>query len=302
MKLEKAILFSLIAHVVLIALLAFNYQFTKVNLNQNKQPSDAKRINAKSVNSQNVEKLVNKLKQNELDKKKKEVERLRKLKIQEDNSRKKRIEEENKAADAKKKLADTERKRKLEEKKTADAKKKRISDEKIRKKKLADDKKKKADADKKAKAEEERKRKQKIADDKKRKEDEAKKKKAAEEKAAQEALEQELEQQMAAEAAELAAAHRQQVLSEVDKYVALIKGRIERNWLKPESQGSCVFRIGLAPGGLVIGVTVLSGDKQHCDSGQRAIYKAEPLPVSNDPDVFAELKAIKLTLGEDVNE
>jgi len=290
MKLERAIIISLLAHVAIVALLAFNFQFSKVDLSQNKQSSPTKQINATSVNSKNVEKLVKKLKQKDIDKKNKEIERLRKLKSEEERSRKRRIEEENKAAEAKKKQADSERKRKLEEKKAADAKKKRIADDKARKKKIAEDKRKKEEADKKAKAEAERKRKKKEADDKKKREEAARKKKEAEEKAAQEALEREMDQQMADEAAALAEANHQQVLTEVDKYNLLIRNKIKRNWIAPEQKGSCIFRIGIAPGGLITGITVLSGDSQHCDSGRRAINKSEPLPVSSDPDVFAVLK------------
>lgn len=289
MKLEKAIFVSLIAHVVMIALLAFNFQFSKVEVNQSAS-SNAKKINAKSVNAKNVEQLVKKLKQKDIDKKNKELERLRKIKQQEEQTRKKRIAEEKKLEETKRKQVESERKRKQEEKKAADAKKKRIADDKARKKKIAEDKKKKLEQEKKAKAEAERKRKQKLAEEKKRKEEEARKKKEAEEKAAQEAMEREMDRQMAAEAAELAEASRQIVMSEVEKYRALIVSQIKRNWIEPETGGSCNFKMSLAPGGLVLNVQAVAGDNQHCETGLRAIYKAEPLPVSSDPDVFAELK------------
>jgi len=298
MKLNKAIIISLVVHILMIALLAFNFQFSKVEIKQSKAP---RQINATAVNSKNIERLVKKIKQKDIDKKNKELDRLRKLKKEEEKVRKKRIEEENKVKKAKQRQADAERKTKQEEKKTADAKKKRVADEKARKKKVAVEKKKKAEAERKrkakAKAEAERKRKKKEDAEKKRKEA-ARKKKLAEEKAAQEALEKEMEQQMADEIAAINEVKQQQILSEVDKYVSLITGQIKRNWIKPEQLGYCIFRVRLAPGGLVIGVSVVQGDTQHCDSGQRAIYKAEPLPVSKDPDVFAELKLIKLTLGE----
>ena len=182
--------------------------------------------------------------------------------------------------------------------------KKRIADEKSRKKKIAADKKvaenKKIEAEKKRKAEAERKRKKKIAEEKRKKE-QAIKKKLAEEKAAQEAMENDMLRQMDEEAEALNVAKQQQVMSEVDKFVSLIQGKIKRNWIEPENQGYCIFSVTLAPGGLVIGVSVIQGDNLHCESGQRAIYKSEPLPVSNDPDVFAELRSIRLTLGESEN-
>jgi len=288
MKLSKAIILSVVGHVIVIGLLLFNYQFSKVEV---KQTKPGKQINAQAVSKKNVDQLVNKLKQKEIDKKNKEIERLRKLKQQEENIRKKRIEEENRVKKAKQQQADAERKREQEEKKAADAKKRRVADEKARKEKIALEKK-KAEVEKKRKEEAERKRKKKDAEEKekKRKEEAARKKKLAEEKAAQEAFEKELERQMAEETEALNAAKQQFVLTEVDKFNLLIRNKIKRNWIAPEQKGSCVFRINIAPGGLIIGINVLSGDTQHCDSGRRAIRKSEPLPVSTDPDIFAVLK------------
>ena len=291
MKLSNAIIISIVAHATLIALLAFNFQFSKADIKQSKSTHS---INAHSVNAKNIERLVKNIKQKDADKKNKEIERLRKLKKEEEKIRKKRIEEENKVKKAKQRLANAEKMRKLEEKKAADAKKKRIADKKSRKKKKDADRKlaakKKAEVEKKRKQEAERKRKKKIAEEKK--------KKLAEEKVAQQALEQEMQRQMEEDAEAINAVKQQQIMTEVDKFVSLIQGKIRRNWLEPETQGYCKFRVSLAPGGLVIGVAVLEGDNQHCESGQRAIYKSEPLPVSKDPDVFAELRSIRLTLGE----
>jgi colicin import membrane protein len=287
MKFNSGLIISIAAHLLLIVLVALNYNFSKIEV---KQSGPVQKINATAVNKKNVDDLVKKIKQKESDKKKKEVERLRKLKQQEEHIRKKRIEEENKVKQAKKKQAEAERKRKVEEKKAADAKKKRIADDKARKKKQEEDRKKKIEADKKAKAEAERKRKQKEAEEKKRKEEEAERKRIAEEKAAQEALEREMEAQMQAEQEEIAAAKQQFVMSEVDKYNTLIFQQIKRNWIAPEQKGKCSFRIRIASGGLILGITVVDGDSMHCESGQRAINKAEPLPMSKDPEVFAVLK------------
>ena len=297
MKLSTAIIYSLVAHVLLIGLLAFNYQFSKVEIKQSKASSQ---IRATSVNARTIEQLVKKIKQKDIDKKNKDLERLRKLKKEEEKVRKKRIEEEQKVKKAKQRQADAEKIRKVEEKKAADAKKKRVADDKARKKKIANDKKKKIADEKKRKAEAERKRKQKEAADKKRKED-AKRKKEAEEKAA---FEKELEQQMADEAAALSEIKHQQVLTEVDKYYLLIQNKIKRNWIEPELKGSCVFRIRVAPGGLITNISELSGEKQHCESGRRAINKSEPLPMSSDPDVFEVLKLLTFELenkGENEN-
>ncbi|WP_196141039.1 cell envelope integrity protein TolA [Aliikangiella sp. G2MR2-5] len=292
MNLKKAIIISIAAHIILLALLVANFQFSKIEVKPSGQPQP--KINATAVNSKRVEQLVEKLKKERLDKSRKEKQRLEDLKKAEEAAKKRRIEEEKKAADARKKKEDAERKRKAEEKKTADLKKKRIKEEEEKKKKAEAERKKKAEAEKKRKAEEERKRKAKEEAERKRKE--------AEEKARQEALEKEMQAAMEAEAAELAAAHQQQVMSEVDKYNLLIEGKIKRNWFKPENPGDCTFRIRLAPGGLVIDIQVLGGDTAYCESGRRAILRAEPLPVSNDPDVFEVLKVRTFKLENEKNE
>lgn len=133
----------------------------------------------------------------------------------------------------------------------------------------------------------------------KRKADELKAKKLkekAEAKALQEALEMEMLEQMEADSAELAEAYHEQKLNEVDKYVVLIRGKIYRNWIAPEVKGYCIYKLLVSPGGLILETKVVEGDDYHCESGKRAIFKSEPLPVSKDPEIFAELKSINLTL------
>lgn len=299
MKLSSAILLSVIAHIGLLALLLANYQFSKIEVKPVGQARP--QINAKAINSQRVEQLVEKLKQDKRNKKQQEVERLDKLKKAEEAAKQKRREEEQKANEARKRREEAETKRKIEEQKAEDLRKKRISDEKIRQEKIAAEKKRQAEVERKrkaeaerqrkAKAEAERKRKLKEAEEKKRKAKEAaERKRKAEEKAAQEALEREMQAQMDAEAAELEAAHNQQVLSEVAKFNKLIEDKIRRNWFKPENPGACLFRIGISPGGLVFNIETLQGDSAYCDSGKRAIRRAEPLPMSKEPDAIKVLK------------
>jgi len=294
MKFKTALIISIVLHLGLVALLIVNFQFSKIEI----KPTGSAQapIKANAVNSKRVEQLVEKIKKDKLNKKRKEQKRLDDLKKAEDNAKRKRREEEKKAADAAERTKKAERKRKAEEKKAADLKKKRISDEKKRKKKEAEDKKRKADAERKRKADAEKKRKAEEVRKRKAKEKAAREKKAAEEKARQEAIEREMMEAMDSEAAELETAHREQVMTEVDKFVNLIMGKIRRNWIEPENEGFCIYKVKLAQGGLVIGVSIVEGQSQHCSSGERAIYKSEPLPLSKDPDVFNELKSINLTL------
>jgi len=300
MKLSTAIILSIIAHIGLITLLLLNFQFNKVEIKQSGASSP--KINAKAVNSKRVEQLVEKIKKDKLDKKRKEQQRLDNIKKAEEQAKRKRREEEKKAADAKERQIKAERKRKAEEKKAADLKKKRISDEKARKKKEAEEKKRKDAADRKKKADAEKKRKADEAERKRKAKEKAdRERKEAEEKARQDALEKEMMQQMESDMAELDAAHQKLVMTEVDKYISLIRNKIYRNWIEPEQAGYCLYKLKVSQGGLVIGLSVAEGDSQHCESGQRAIYKSEPLPVSKDPDVFKELRSINLTLGEREN-
>jgi len=99
-----------------------------------------------------------------------------------------------------------------------------------------------------------------------------------------------MEAQMDAEAAELDAAHQQQILSEVDIFNTRIQSKISNNWFKPEAKGYCDIRIKISQGGLVLNIEVIAGAATHCESGKRAIMRAEPLPMSKDPDAFAALK------------
>ncbi|XQW86301.1 cell envelope integrity protein TolA [Thalassotalea piscium] len=196
------------------------------------------------------------------------------------------------ARKAKEKKARAER---LRKKKIADKKAKAVAAEKARKKKIAEKKaaEKKA-AEKKAKRAQEEKRKKAIE---KKKEAERKKKlEAAKEKAAQERL---LEQQMAEEMENRNQARRRQVLSEIGRYTALITQTIQRNLItdKATMEGrSCKLTISLAPSGFVTNVVIGQGNRVVCDAAKAAIYKAGTLPVSKDPEVFKEMRAISLTV------
>lgn len=300
MNLKKAIIFSTILHVLLVILLVVNYQFSKVEVKQS--GSVQPKINATAISSKRVEQLVNKIKQEKLDKKKQEQNRLDEIKRAEETAKRKRKEEETKAADAIKKLKIAEEKRKAEEVKAEDLKKKRIKDEQERKKKADKEKELKAETDRKNKIAEEKKKK--AEQDKANKAEEERKRKLKEEaaeKKRQEAIDREMQRQLAFEAAELDAAHKEQVSTEVDKYVAWIRDKIKRNWIEP-TKGYCIYRLQVSQGGLVLGVSVIEGNAQHCESGQRAIYKSEPLPVSKDPDVYEVLKVINLTLDNRSDE
>lgn len=80
-------------------------------------------------------------------------------------------------------------------------------------------------------------------------------------------------------------------LSQADRYKALIKQKVERNWVRPPSAAKglqCVVRVRLLAGGDVVAAKVIqsSGNAVFDRSVESAVFKAAPLPVPSDPQVF----------------
>ncbi|MCP3674445.1 MAG: cell envelope integrity protein TolA [Gammaproteobacteria bacterium] len=252
-----------IIHILMFGLLLTSFQIERKEPPLDIQIKAAPIINATAVSSEDVDKLV--------------------------KQKEKRISDAAKAErDRKKRIRDKKAKAAAKKKKSAlDKKRKKAADEKKRK---ADaDKKRKANADKKRKADAEKKRK---ADaDKKRKADAEKKRTADAERKKQ--IEREMQAQLDAEAN---AAQEQRVLSELQKYVALIKNKISRNWIMGNQTGNCVLEVKLAMGGFVIDIREVGGLPAICRSAKAAVYKADPLPVSKDPVVFNRMRILRLDL------
>ncbi|GAA0853427.1 cell envelope integrity protein TolA [Aliiglaciecola litoralis] len=134
----------------------------------------------------------------------------------------------------------------------------------------------------------------------------AQQKREAEQRAKQEAqrkeqerkeMERLMQEQLQAEQAELSlrARQRQQyVLTETQKYQAMIEARIIQNWYKDDSMigKTCRIQIRLSSTGFVISVRSLGGDKNVCVSGEQAVRRAGEMPMSKDPSVYNELKDI----------
>jgi colicin import membrane protein len=170
-----------------------------------------------------------------------------------------------------------------------------LKKEKEKKDKLKkEEEKKKADAAKKKKAEEL----------KKKKAEEAKRKKA-EQKKLQEELEREAEEfdikdELAEEADEArrTAESSSKVLSEKERYLAMIVERIKQNWLTDDTMRGkeCRVRLQLASSGFVTGFEVLGGDPAICQAATFAVDRAGRFPMSEDLDVYDALKDLKLIL------
>ncbi|NCT46427.1 MAG: cell envelope integrity protein TolA, partial [Paraglaciecola sp.] len=139
-----------------------------------------------------------------------------------------------------------------------------------------------------------------IAKEKREKEEKALKEAERKKREAKEQAEQEkaLQEQLAAEQAARQQRRNKQVLTEVQKYEALIRQTIQRNLIVDDAMKgkSCRLNIRLASNGLVTQVNELSGDPILCRAAKSAVYKSDTLPVSPEADVYEKLKDINLTV------
>lgn len=294
-KFLPALVISIILHVALVVIL-FVGDFTSETKPKKSQTiaQDMKPIQATVVDAAKLQKAINKIKKQKADDKLAERKRIQNIEKRAKDAKKRRAKEE-----AKIKNLEKQRKKKEQEKKRADkaAKEsaaKAAKAEKIRKQK-EQEKQKAEDAaaqarTKRLKAEAAAKK----ADDLRIKQvaERKRKEKAAAEQAI---LEQQLADQMAAEMATRNKARKQQMMSEIQRYAALITSVIDQNMINDRStmEGkSCKLLISLAPSGFVTQARVVDGDAVVCEAAKRAVYKAGTLPVSKDPDVFKEMRNI----------
>ncbi|GEA10314.1 cell envelope integrity protein TolA [Alteromonas sp. KUL49] len=133
-----------------------------------------------------------------------------------------------------------------------------------------------------------------------RKEREAREKAEAEQKQREEAERQEqerlMQEQLAQEQAAQRARRQKVVLSEVERYTAMIQQTIKRNLYDDDSYSGkrCRLNIRLATTGFVTNIQILDGDAALCRAAESAVRRAEKLPVSDAADVYEQLKNINL--------
>lgn len=285
---------SALLHIGLVVILGTSMHFAPPKT-PDPVANDLSSIEAVTVDQASLEKQLQQIRNQNLAKQQAEEKRVRELEQRAAEAQKRRKQEEVRI-----KNLEQSKKRKEEEKRkadqaAADARKKQKKEkeraQKLEQERLRKEKERKA-AEKKAKeAKEKREREEKALKEAERK------KREAQEKAEQERL---MEEQLQKEQAARNKRRQQVVLSEVGKYQALIKQKIQRNWRQQEFMKGkyCRLNLRLASNGLVTQITVLEGDEIVCQSAQTAIYKIDTLPVSSEPDVFEEMKSINLTLGD----
>jgi colicin import membrane protein len=76
-----------------------------------------------------------------------------------------------------------------------------------------------------------------------------------------------------------------------DRYITLLRNRIQNAWIKPPSATAgvdCMVQVTQVPGGAVTGarVTQCNGDAAVRQSIENAVYRASPLPDPPDPALF----------------
>jgi len=199
-------------------------------------------------------------------------------------------EEERRQAEERRKQEEARKREEAERQRVEQARKEQEARQAEEQRRLAQ--KQKEEAEKKRQAETKRKQEeeQRRAEAERRKKDEAERRQAAEES---------LKQQIAAEErARAEAARAARAASEADKYKALIRQKVSRNWNRPAGTKSglkCVVRVRLVPGGEVLQAQVVrsSGDPVFDRSVENAVYKAAPLPLPPDPDLFDYFREIE---------
>ena len=202
---------------------------------------------------------------------------------QKEIERRKKLEREREQQETKKKREQEER-----ERKTADEKRRQEQEKISEQKRKDEDKRKAAEAEKKRKDEAQQ--------------AEVKKKKDAEER--RKSAESSLKEQLAREEKERTetrakAEQAARAQSELARYEGLIRQKVERNWVRPAgwTKGmECVVRVRLAPTGEVINATVArpSGSPAFDRSVENAVYKASPLPLPEDKDLFEHFRELEL--------
>jgi colicin import membrane protein len=160
--------------------------------------------------------------------------------------------------------------------------------------KLAEQKRKDEDKRKAAEAEKKRKDEARQAEVKKKQEAEERRK-SAESSLKDQLVREEKERSEARAKAEQAA----RAQSEQTRVEALIRQKIERNWVRPAGwtkDMECVVRVHLAPTGEVISATIArpSGNLAFDRSVENAVYKASPLPLPEDKGLFEHFRELEL--------
>jgi colicin import membrane protein len=124
-------------------------------------------------------------------------------------------------------------------------------------------------------------------------------KEKAEQKKRQETLDKELTKQLEEEQAAMSQANQKRILTEVQKYQALVQSKVKQ-YLQTDGGfigETCLVNIQLAPDGLVLKVQAVSGKPALCRIAEAAVLRAGTLPVSKDPEVMSRFRKFELEVS-----
>lgn len=273
---KRALVIAGVCHFVLFAALLVRFSFSSKDKNELIINPDHTPVQATLIHEKDLKAEVNR------------IEAIERKKIEDQLAAERAIKE------AEQKLI---REKEAEQKRLAEAKQQKIAEQK----RQEEAKKKAAEAEKQKKLADEKAAKQKVADAAK---------KAAEAKAAADLAAKQAEQakiaaaKQAADTAAKSAAQQVQALAEIERYKAMVRQQIMRYWVVQkglDKQDATKLFVRLAPTGTVLDVKVTgsSGNDALDRSAVAAVYKASPLPVPQDPELFREFRELRLTLRPD---
>jgi colicin import membrane protein len=294
-KFLHALIISVFLHIVLVVVL-FVGDFTPETkpIKNTAMAQEVKPIQATVIDSAKLQTAINKIKKQKADDKAAEKKRLQNIEKRANDAKKRRTREEARIKKLEKQLKKKEQEKKLADSAAKESSAKAAKADKIRKQKEQEQQK-AEDAAAQART------KRLKAEAAAKKSDDLRKKQIAERKrkdkaaADQVVREKQLAEQMAAEMATRNKARKQQMMSEIQRFAALITSIIDQNMINDRStmEGkSCKLLISLAPSGFVTQARVVDGDAVVCEAAKRAVFKAGTLPVSKDPEVFKEMRNI----------
>jgi colicin import membrane protein len=272
----KPFLFSVVLHVAAFSLLLFSFDFSR---EPTPVPSfDGNIIDAVTVDDTIIEEEISRIREQEqqqADRQRELEERLNELQDQASEAEKQRQAEEQRLADIRRRQQEEETLRKEEEQRLAEA---RRQQEELKRQQEEEERQRREEEERKAEearlAEEERKRLE-----------------------AEEALSQQLAEEQRLQQEE----QDRQDLNVINSYVGRIADAIEREFntagLPPGL--SCIFQIRMIPGGDVADARVIksSGNTVFDSRAEIAVKRASPLPVPDNPRIFAKMREIRLTFA-----
>ncbi len=223
--------------------------------------------------------------------------------LKKQEAKRKKAEAKKKAA-AKRKKAEAKRKKEERKRKTeAERKRKEAEKKRLAEQKAKEETERKRKEEEQRKAEEQRlaEEQQRIEEERRKEEEEERQRQEAERQLAESLEAEERQRKEAAEAEERQrkeAARKARALTAAEKYKLLIRQKVSRNWARPPGAQTglqCTVRVRLVPSGDVLQVTVVktSGDERFDRSVENAVYKASPLPLPEDRDLFEYFREIE---------